>query len=243
MKVLGVGYGRTGTSSLYEALTILGFKSIHYDRERLNDILDGSNPNPDFRRYDDVDAVTDSPSCHFYRELLEAYPDCKAILTIRNEDDWWRSMKHHMTRHHPLRQPSRWSAIANKLRIRTRSGKSRDAYKRFHAQVIACTFGPLVPQEFLYRKRFREHNQRVIAEVPSERLLVMDITAGEGWEKLCPFLGVPIPSEPFPVANKTNWKAFADDFDSRSMESQERHAWRSPTSNRGRVKIEKMTTP
>jgi hypothetical protein len=35
---------------------------MHYDRVRLNDILDGTNPHPDFRRYDDFDAVTDIPS-------------------------------------------------------------------------------------------------------------------------------------------------------------------------------------
>jgi 3'(2'), 5'-bisphosphate nucleotidase len=34
-------------------------------------------------------------------------------------------------------------------------------------------------------------------------LLVLDITAGEGWEKLCPFLGKPIPDIPFPKANVT----------------------------------------
>jgi 3'(2'), 5'-bisphosphate nucleotidase len=34
-------------------------------------------------------------------------------------------------------------------------------------------------------------------------LLVIDVTAGEGWEKLCPFLGKPTPDIPFPKANVT----------------------------------------
>jgi hypothetical protein len=204
MKVLGVGYGKTGTTSLGEALAILGYKTIHYDRERLNDILNGSNPTPDFRRYDDVDAVTDCPSAYFYRELLAAYPDCKAILTVRNEDDWWRSMKRHLTRAHPIRRPTLWDCLTEKLGMRT---VREDSYDGFQAQVVASTLGPLAPHEFLYRKRFREHNQRVIAEVPSYRLLVVDITAGEGWEKLCPFLGVPIPDRPFPHANPSRRKA------------------------------------
>ena len=72
MKILGVGLSRTGTMSLTLALRRLGLKAMHYDRVRLNDILDGSNPDPDFHRYDDVDAVTDIPSAYFYRELLEA---------------------------------------------------------------------------------------------------------------------------------------------------------------------------
>lgn len=61
MKILGVGLSRTGTYSLAVALRQLGFNTLHYDRERLNDILDGTNPKPDFLRYDDVDAVADVP--------------------------------------------------------------------------------------------------------------------------------------------------------------------------------------
>jgi len=34
-------------------------------------------------------------------------------------------------------------------------------------------------------------------------LLVIDIPAGDGWEKLCPFLGVPIPNQSFPKKNQT----------------------------------------
>ena len=37
-----------------------------------------------------------------------------------------------------------------------------------------------------------------------EALLVLRITEGDGWEKLCPFLGQKIPRMPFPHANKAN---------------------------------------
>ena len=45
-----------------------------------------------------------------------------------------------------------------------------------------------------------EHERRVrayFADRPDD-LLVIDISAGEGWEALCPFLGVPVPDKPFP---------------------------------------------
>jgi hypothetical protein len=29
----------------------------------------------------------------------------------------------------------------------------------------------------------------------------MTLAAGDGWEKLCPFLGFPVPETPFPRAN------------------------------------------
>jgi hypothetical protein len=38
----------------------------------------------------------------------------------------------------------------------------------------------------------------------SDRMLIIDIPGGEGWGKLCPFLGVDIPSGPFPRANESH---------------------------------------
>ena len=102
MRILGVGLSKTGTTSLHEALQILGYSSLHFDEIRLNDILYGLAKTPDFRRYDDVDAVTDIPSAYFYRELLCAYPQSKAILTLRDPDSWWRSVETHMNRSKPV---------------------------------------------------------------------------------------------------------------------------------------------
>jgi hypothetical protein len=48
-----------------------------------------------------------------------------------------------------------------------------------------------------------EHNERVQADIPAHRLLVMNIIEGDGWDKLCPFLGTKIPSLPFPHENPT----------------------------------------
>jgi len=41
----------------------------------------------------------------------------------------------------------------------------------------------------------------VRATIPRERLLVFDVS--EGWEPLCAFLGVPVPSTAFPRVNST----------------------------------------
>ena len=49
--------------------------------------------------------------------------------------------------------------------------------------------------------KFEKHNEQVIEEVPAERLLVFE--AGEGWEKLCDFLEVPVPATVFPKVNTT----------------------------------------
>ena len=53
-------------------------------------------------------------------------------------------------------------------------------------------------------QEYDEHNKQVIAyfkDKPSQ-LLVMNITEGDGWEKLCKFLNKPIPNKAFPHKNK-----------------------------------------
>jgi hypothetical protein len=64
--------------------------------------------------------------------------------------------------------------------------------------------------EKLARRRV-EHEREVeafFADAP-QRLLVLDICAGEGWEKLCPFLGRPVPRQPFPWDHRTDTGAQA----------------------------------
>lgn len=180
LKVLGVGLSRTGTTSLTDALEALGYRTKHYENARINDVLYGKNARPDWRRFDDFDALTDVPTSYFYREILDAYPDCKAVLTLRNEDDWWRSMvKHYQSRY----------------------GKNGAHNLKLVGTVRNIVYGSIEPKEYLYRKVYREHNERVLREIPADRLLVMDITCGDGWESLCGFLGHEIPGEPFPHKN------------------------------------------
>ncbi len=206
VKFLGVGLSKTGTTSLHHALTMIGLKCIHYDRIRLNDILEGTTTHPNFRRYDDVDAVTDLPSAFFYRELLDAYPKCQAILTTRDVDEWWRSVEVHMNRRYRLGGRSPKRLVSRAVRSLLRRGRGLNDHDRFRARVRSCVYGSTVAEEFLYKKKFLEHNARVQAEIPGDRLLVMDITAGDGWETLCPFLNVDISPEPFPHEHKTDYE-------------------------------------
>jgi hypothetical protein len=198
MKVLGVGLGRTGTLSLHRAFEMLHLKSIHYDQIRLRDVLDGSNSRPNFRRYDDVDAVTDIPTGYFYKEILEAYPDCKAVLTVRDAESWWQSSIKHNDQD-PVGEASPWQRA---LALVSTTAAARLDRHRFKTYVRNYVYGSAVPREFLYKRKFLEYNERVRMDIPADRLLVMNIIAGDGWELLCPFLGVPIPSDPFPHENK-----------------------------------------
>lgn len=194
LKVIGAGLSRTGTHSLRMALDMLGLKAVHFDTQRLTDIVDGSNQNPDFRRYDDIDAICDLPAAAFYQELMAAYPTSKVILTIRELNDWWASIEDHFTRNPIGNERRLLFRLANKFGIDAQEPE----IDRFRRHLRHYVYGSATPQEFLYKKRFTEHNALVMTSVPKERLLVMDITAGDGWEKLCPFIGADIPDTPFP---------------------------------------------
>lgn len=186
MKILGAGLSRTGTLSLATALEQLGFSTIHWVPERLRDVMMGTNDSPDFRRYDDVEAVTDLPAALFYRELLEAYPDAKCILTIRPEDDWLRSMKQHYE-----------VAVPDYLR-----GNKLMLEEARRTQEFAYGSAQVVP--WLYLKKFRDHNWAVQQAVPPERLLVVELGKNMNWASLCGFLGVPEPNTPFPRTNQSH---------------------------------------
>ncbi len=177
MKILGVGLNNTAISSLHRALRLLGLSSLRHDDQRLREVFCQTEQDRDFRLYDDVDAVLDIPSACFYEELLAAYPGCKCILTVRAETDWWNGTKRHFN--------------SNMGKI----GIDHDSWERSLRNFV---YGSSHPNEHTFRKRYREHNDRVIQSIPGDQLLVLDISAGDGWEKLCPFLGVEEPAMPFP---------------------------------------------
>ena len=48
-------------------------------------------------------------------------------------------------------------------------------------------------------KRYNAINEETLNFIPKERSLVYDVKTG--WEPLCNFLNVPVPSTPFPRSN------------------------------------------
>jgi sulfotransferase family protein len=79
-KIFGIGLSRTGTSSLSEALSILGYRSVHYPpAPNLYELLDA------------FDAATDTPIAMSFKELDHRYPGSKFILTVRDRDKWLKS--------------------------------------------------------------------------------------------------------------------------------------------------------
>lgn len=166
-KIFGIGLSKTGTTSLHHALMQLGFKSKHYpQRPELFSC--------DFRYLEGYDAITDIPVAPFYAQLDEVFPGSKFILTIRDVDDWLRSMERWLDR---ARRPN-----------------------EFMLQMRLVVYGIVTFHRSRLKYVYEEHVsavQHYFRERPGD-LLIMNICAGESWEKLCPFLKKPVPSAPFP---------------------------------------------
>jgi hypothetical protein len=200
LDVIGAGFGRTGTMSLKLALEQLGLGPCYHMTEivrnpshaRMWNMAESGQPvdwRVLFARYR---AAVDWPACHYYRELMEAFPAAKVILTTRDAGQWYESMTNTLYR---LK-----TATDERLRARQAMiGGSGEppAENRIWAQVFSGAF----TDRRHAIEVFRRHNAEVISHVPAGRLLVYQVS--EGWPPLCDFLGVPVPDGPFPVINTT----------------------------------------
>ncbi|MEY4572253.1 MAG: hypothetical protein RLZ10_1479 [Bacteroidota bacterium] len=89
MKIFGVGLPKTGTTSLYHALNLLGYKPhISWTQDASN--LFGDGKIHDLIKIANLyQSFEDYPWCMIYRELDIAFPGSKFIGTRRNNINVW----------------------------------------------------------------------------------------------------------------------------------------------------------
>lgn len=201
LDVIGAGFGRTGTLSLQAALERLGFAPCYHFTEVLEkrpgrndghrrawvEFAKGRRP-MDWRwLFRDYRATVDSPMCLYYGELIEVFPDAKVVLTLRDPERWFES----------------FDTLVQ--------GIDRLRFGRFFAPKLRATttiFDGLLRRKFFGGRldrasciaAFERHRDEVVRRVPADRLLVFEVK--EGWMPLCAFLGLPVPSDPFPHLNE-----------------------------------------
>ena len=100
LEVIGVGYGRTGTLSLKTALERLGFGPCYHAVEFMRHPEHQARWEAAFQgnpQWEDVFAgyrsTVDFPGTAFWRELVDAYPQARVILTVREPQEWYASMR------------------------------------------------------------------------------------------------------------------------------------------------------
>jgi Sulfotransferase domain len=127
---------------------------------------------------DEVDAATDTPVAAWYQELDTAYPGSKFILTLRDVRDWLDSCE------------ALWRT-------------SSSFFDGFTSEIHRRLYGRDDFERVAFRAAYVRHLDDVLCHFAGRRrdLLLIDICAGEGWERICPFLGLDQPSIPFPRRN------------------------------------------
>lgn len=187
LKVIGSGFGRTGTMSLKLALETLGFDPCYHMVEVFKnppafDWWYEASQDPAHADWGKIfagyDATVDWPNATYYRELADAYPDAKVVHTERDPDDWFDSTQ---------------ATIFNNP-FEGDAGFPR---------MIRAVVGELFGQDLHDRDRciavYNAHNNAVRQTIPAERLLVYHVA--DGWAPLCDFLGVEAPEGPMPKVN------------------------------------------
>lgn len=199
LRVIGAGFGRTGTLSMKAALERLGYVKCHHmtevfpnaDQLRMwDEIGRGENPGWD-KVFDGYESSVDFPSASYWRELADHYPDAKVILTTRSFESWYKSASETI---YPssARIPGWIKALVPKAKTATRMVDNTVWGRVFQGRF----------EDYEYaRKVFEDHEAEVKATIPPERLLVFE--PKQGWEPLCAFLGKDVPDEPFPRVNDT----------------------------------------
>jgi hypothetical protein len=207
LKIIGTGFGRTGTKSLKLALEMLGFGPCHHMAE----VKAYPEQVPAWRaagRGDSIDwgalleqyeSCVDWPSVRFWRELSDRFPGARIIHTIRPEDDWYRSVQE--TIYPRIRS---WPDMP--------AGTERDRLQMAEELIDTQTFDGRLGDPAYALTVYRNHSAAVKHRIAPERRLVFEVA--EGWVPLCQFLGVAVPDTPFPHINTT------DDFLERDRPSQ-----------------------
>jgi hypothetical protein len=187
------GFGRTGTTSLADAVSTLGWRTreveghwylVRREGDRL--VFD-----PDLAETARYDAFLDSPVPLVYRQLLDLVSNSVIIVTIRAIDDWLSSVArlHHLQ----LAAFERWK------HTRSEVVALKDLFETYNRQV----YGAAQFERQIYAESYERHYAELHRYLRGQRrpVLEIDITRGAGWAPICEFLGMPQPATPFPLRN------------------------------------------
>lgn len=178
-KIFGIGWARTGTTSLGAALRTLGYDHTSRDLGLVLAYREGQ-----WRRIERVvrrhESFDDWPWILLYRQLDERFPGSRFVLTVRD--------------------PQRW--LTSYVGMRSREGPPDEKLDRVRDTIYG--FHDVGPRDPRLLEVYERHNRDVRAHFRDrpDDLLVVDWERGDGWPELCGFLGLPVPDAPFPHKNR-----------------------------------------
>ncbi len=205
LKVIGAGFGRTGTWSTKAALDELGLPCYHMteviqnkdNKSHLDFWRNVANSPPGTQQdwepiFAKYAATVDNPGCRVWSELIAAYPDAKVLLTLhpRGAEAWYES-----TIDTIYFTENVWQFKV--LELLTPFGRKFGDMSR--KLIWGRTLNGVMGDKAKAVARYNAYVGEVKAAVPPDKLLIFKVT--DGWEPLCAFLGVAKPNRDFPNLN------------------------------------------
>lgn len=198
MKVIGAGYTRTGTVSLQAALETLGVGPCLHPLTApesdgtLERVRSGATALDWREGMGHWDAAVGWVGARHYRELIDAWPASRVLLSVREPDAWYRSYASCL-------RATRELAMAGGPQLAAAEDAALDGLMMLDRPLWKRILDGSYERRDDALGRYARHNEEVSRTVPTERLLVFDVE--DGWEPLCAFLDVAVPDAPFPHLN------------------------------------------
>lgn len=195
MKVIGCGFGRTGSMSMKIALEQLGVGPCHHmdevianPAEQLPYWLAASkgekiNWNDALKGYE---SCVDWPTAAYWPVLAKHFPEAKILLTTRSAESWYNSIS---------------KTIFKIMGDATNaSGNEPNPFgEMLQHMILENTFNGDITDRDHCINVFNKNVQAVKDSFSGNKLFIYNI--GDGWEGLCKWLDVPVPDIPFPRTN------------------------------------------
>lgn len=177
-KVFCIGMFKTGTTSMGRAFDMLGYNTLHGPWWDEGMIVDDWYKTPE--KWDDYDDLIRAKA-----EKYDAFEDYPWMFCYKKCDVWFPGSKFILL--------------------------ERDADKVAESDLNMWRANGVKPEDMLPKQAFIDRYQKQFdgaVEYFKERpddLLIMNLSNGDGFEKMCEFLGKNKPVLPFPHANKGSY--------------------------------------
>jgi len=196
VKVIGCGFGRTGSMSMKLALEMLGVGPCHH----MDEVI--ANPEKQLPYWlaaakgesMDWDAAlrgynscVDWPTAAYWPQLAAHYPDAKILLTTRSAESWYNSISKTIFK------------ILGDIAAAPTQSPANPFGEMIQQMITNNTFKGDISDPEHCMEVFNANVQAVKDAFGGDRLFVY--TIGDGWEGLCQWLEVPVPDTPFPRTN------------------------------------------
>lgn len=176
-KVIGIGFHKTGTTTLGHCLQLLAYNHISHSKEAFL-LYQAGEISALLKLMEYFDSFEDWPWPFLYREIFERFPESKFILTTRsNEDVWFASLARHVRR-----------------------GAGED----FKYRTYIYGYENPTDNKQLHIEKYLQHNREVREFFSDKEGSFLEVCweKDDGWHELCSFIDVEIPNLPFPHSNQ-----------------------------------------